>query len=467
MSGALVGALIVPGKPHPLLCPEANPGYRALRQGFEAARGFLAEVGAERLVLYSTSWLSVIGHQVQARPEPEWVHVDPQWHALGAIPYKLRMDPELARATQRAASARGLHARTVDYHGFPVDTGSVVALQLLDPERRLPATVVSCNLYADRTETLVLGKAARDAVEAIGRRTVAVAVTGLSHRHFTTPIDPAQDRIATARDDEWNRKLLELLGEGRLEDVSQLAREVTRQVQVDQKLKAIWWLAAVMGQHNGFEGKVLSYAPIWGTGAAVVTLRPSPGRAIDKEYDEADAEVFAGERGVLDRAEGPAPAPAAVTVPAPSVGPPAGPLRNEPVTTDRAPKPVGPYPHARRVGPLVYVSGIGPRQPGSGSIAGGPIRDEWGAALAYDVRAQTRQTIENLKAILEAAGTSLERVVDATLFLVDMDRDFAAVNEVYGQYFWKIQPTRTTVAVTALPTPIAVELKVVALAGDA
>jgi 2-aminomuconate deaminase len=135
------------------------------------------------------------------------------------------------------------------------------------------------------------------------------------------------------------------------------------------------------------------------------------------------------------------------------------------VHTDRAPVPVGPYPHARRVGDLLFVSGMGPRQPGTDEIPGGPIQNAQGQPLDYDVAAQTHAVIENIRRVLEDAGSRLEDVVDVTVFLVDMDRDFRMFNEVYGQHFGAIRPTRTTVAVRALPTPIAVELKVIAWLG--
>lgn len=134
------------------------------------------------------------------------------------------------------------------------------------------------------------------------------------------------------------------------------------------------------------------------------------------------------------------------------------------IRTSAAPTPVGAYPHARRVGDLLFLSGMGPRQPGSGAIPGGPIRDPQKHPLPYDIEAQTRSVIENIRAVLEASGSSLEKIVDITVFLVDMDRDFPTFNRVYAEYFASIQPTRTTVAVSALPTPIAVELKVIALA---
>ena len=123
--------------------------------------------------------------------------------------------------------------------------------------------------------------------------------------------------------------------------------------------------------------------------------------------------------------------------------------RNAAVVSARAPRPLGPYPHARRVGNLLFLSGIGPRHRETEQIPEG-------------IEAQTRACIENIKAILEDAGSSLENVVDVTVFLTKIDSDFAAFNRVYGEYFDAIRPTRTTVGVVALPVPISVELKVIA-----
>ncbi|HEY8850215.1 MAG TPA: Rid family detoxifying hydrolase, partial [Thermoanaerobaculia bacterium] len=132
-------------------------------------------------------------------------------------------------------------------------------------------------------------------------------------------------------------------------------------------------------------------------------------------------------------------------------------------TTPNAPPPVGPYPHAKRVGDMLFLSGIGPRRPQTGEIPG-LIRDGAGSVIAHDIEVQTRATIENVRAILEEAGSSLEKVLDVTVYLTDMQRDFAAFNRIYGEYFGHVQPTRTTVGVESLPTPIAVELKVIAAA---
>ena len=466
MSHPIVKSVIVPGLPHPLLVPEQNPGWQQIRDGFEAARAEIAASGADVIVVYSTMWPSVIGHQMQARPEPEWVHVDDIFHGLGSIPYRFRMDADLAHAWVDRAKGRGLMARAVDYHGFPIDTGSVVALKLLNPDNALPAVIVSSNVYADRAETIVLGKALLDALEEQGKTACAVVVSTLSNRLFTDWIEPHEDRIHSPKDEEWNNKLLEFLADGRLEDVAQLSRVIHNQIRVHKvvNFKPMWWLAAVAGQHNRFDGAVHAYAPLFGTGGAVVTLTPSASSVGDKEFDEDDVEVYRGDRNVLDGPSTPAPARASATPGAPAA--PAPPRDGGTVHAAAAPKPVGAYPHARRVGDLLYLSGVGSRTPGTDAIPGGPVRDADGSPLDYDIEAQTRQCIENVRLILEASGSSLDRVVDVTAFLIDMDRDFAGYNAVYREYFEPIQATRTTLAIQALPTPIAVELKVVALSGD-
>ncbi len=465
----IVQGFIVPGIPHPLLCPDANEGWGRLRAGFERARQQIIESGAERILIYSTMWPSVIGHQIQADPEPEWVHVDELFHDLGSIPYTFRIDAAFGERFCSAAKDRGLQARTVAYHGFPIDTGSVVALKLLNPDNRIPASIVSSNVYADRAETIVLAKAAQDAVEADGKKTAVVVVMTLSNRLFTEFIDPKDDRIHSPKDEEWNQKLLEFLGEGRLEDVAQLSRTIQDQIRVRKvvNFKPMWWLSAVMGQHNNYDGEVLAYAPLYGTGGAVVSLTPSRASSGDREFDEEDVERYRGDRSVLgglDPSAKPTTSGPSLTARAVEPPPRATPVDGAQVNTDTAPAPVGAYPHARREGDLLFLSGVGPRQPITNAIPGGPIRDESGVPQDYDVAAQTEAVIENVRRILEAAGASLNDVIDVTAFLVDMDRDFKAYNEVYAKHFTSIGATRTTLAISALPTPIAVEFKVVARA---
>ena len=299
MKGEFLGGFIVPGKPQILLAPERNAGWTSLRESFGAARRAIEALKPDLLLLYSTQWPSIIGHQIQADPAPKWRLVDQDFHQLGTMHYDLRMDAEYAEVYEACAKKRGLTARTVNYRGFPIDAGTIVALQLLNPDNAIPASVVSCNMYADRAETIVLAKAALDAVQQSGKRAIAIAVTALSNRMWTTWIDPSEDRIYSRKDDEWNRKLLELLGQGRLEDVSQLARQFSHQAHADNKLKAIWWLSACLGQHNDFRGEVFDYQAVWGSGAALVGLTPDTVKGLDLEYDEDNTDFYQGDRNVL------------------------------------------------------------------------------------------------------------------------------------------------------------------------
>jgi 2-aminomuconate deaminase len=138
-----------------------------------------------------------------------------------------------------------------------------------------------------------------------------------------------------------------------------------------------------------------------------------------------------------------------------------GDLMTRKIDADKAPRPVGAYPHARRVGKLLFLSGLGPRVPGSDEVPGN-IHDETGRLIDYDIEAQTRQLIANLDAVLEASGASRDNLVDITVFLTDMQRDFSLFNRIYADHFSTAGPCRTTVEINALPTPIAVEFKCIA-----
>lgn len=138
---------------------------------------------------------------------------------------------------------------------------------------------------------------------------------------------------------------------------------------------------------------------------------------------------------------------------------------SNPINTDKAPKPMGLYPHAKRVGNLLFLSGVGPRAAGSGSEEAnipGLKFDKNGNYESFDFEAQCRSVFDNVRTILEEAGSSWDNLVDVTTFLTDMKRDFKTYNRVYAEYFNDVQPCRTTVEVNALPSPIAIELKCIA-----
>lgn len=132
--------------------------------------------------------------------------------------------------------------------------------------------------------------------------------------------------------------------------------------------------------------------------------------------------------------------------------------------SSRAPEPVGAFPHAKRVGDLLFLSGIGPRVRGSQEIPGVTLNAD-GKVVAYDIETQCRSVFENVRLVLEDAGAGWNDIVDVTVFLTDMRDDFPTYNRIYAEYFagaGNPNPTRTTVEVNALPTPIAIELKIIA-----
>jgi len=157
-----------------------------------------------------------------------------------------------------------------------------------------------------------------------------------------------------------------------------MARTFAAQAHADNKLKAIWWLSAVMGAHNKYRGTVHAYGPIFGTGSAVVSLTPSDSEVGGHEFDEDDVDYFSGDREVLevnpetpvyealDEEESSESSSESSSDDVASKAEGSGSV----VNTQKAPKPVGAYPHARRVGDLLFLSGVGPRQPGTDAIPG-------------------------------------------------------------------------------------------------
>jgi 2-aminomuconate deaminase len=131
------------------------------------------------------------------------------------------------------------------------------------------------------------------------------------------------------------------------------------------------------------------------------------------------------------------------------------------INSDKAPEPVGMYPHARRVGNLLFMSGVGPRERGTKKIPGVEL-DAQGNLISYDIEKQCHSVFKNVRLILEDAGLTWSDLVDVTVYLTNMKADFATYNRVYAEYFKDNQPCRTTLEINALPTPIAIELKCIA-----
>lgn len=140
-------------------------------------------------------------------------------------------------------------------------------------------------------------------------------------------------------------------------------------------------------------------------------------------------------------------------------------VHNQIINSEMAPEPVGAYPHARRIGDMLYLSGVGPRERGQKSIPGVTL-DEQGNITDYDISIQTESVFRNVRYVIEDAGGKWEDIVDVTVFLTNMKKDFPVFNKLYAEYFNGVNACRTTIEIGALPTPIAVELKVIAYLGD-
>ena len=132
------------------------------------------------------------------------------------------------------------------------------------------------------------------------------------------------------------------------------------------------------------------------------------------------------------------------------------------IESKNAPEPVGLYPHAKQVGQLLFLSGIGPRERGKNNIPGVKLNKN-GEVLSYDIKSQCHSVFRNVKTVLEDAGSSWDKLIDVTVFLTNMKDDFLIYNKIYSEYFKENQPCRTTVEISSLPTPIAIELKCIAI----
>lgn len=137
------------------------------------------------------------------------------------------------------------------------------------------------------------------------------------------------------------------------------------------------------------------------------------------------------------------------------------PIDMEKFNSSKAPEPVGAYPHARKVGNLLFLSGVGPRERGKKEIPGVEL-DLDGNIVSYDIEKQCHSVFNNIRAIVEDSGSSWDKIVDVTVFLTNMKDDFKTYNRIYAEYFKDNQPCRTTLEIKSLPTPIAIELKVIA-----
>lgn len=270
VSENLKKAFIVPGLPH--LAFDGNNGSdgwkelkAAMQKAGEAARAIQPDV----LVIYSAQWISVLGHSLQADPNPRGVHVDENWYDLGDFEYDFKVDVELSQEAEKLIQERGFATKMINYEGFPVDTGTLVVLKYFNPDNKIPVMIVSSNIYASAEDSRKLGEAIGEALKRSGKRAVLINCSALSHRFHTQDITPDQDTLASEADDQWNRKILDLIAAGKTAEVLKQAPDYVAAAGPEMQFKGFHWLMGALNQPE-IAGDVLAYGPIWGTGAAVV-----------------------------------------------------------------------------------------------------------------------------------------------------------------------------------------------------
>ncbi|MBW3606618.1 MAG: 2-amino-5-chlorophenol 1,6-dioxygenase subunit alpha [Actinobacteria bacterium] len=271
--GDVVGVALVPGLPH-LLADDPAPSWTALADATRTVGERICAASPDAVVLLSTQWFTVLGHQFQHDPNPRGTYVDENWYAYdyGHLRYDYPVDVDLIERWATGTERAGMQARLTRYDGFPIDTGTIVAGQLLDPDGRLAVAQVSCNLYAPAETMTRLAELGVEAAGHLGRRVVVVAVSGLSSGLIQRWITPDEDRILSAEHDRWNTRMLDLLTAGDVEAALAQRAAYAEAAAVDAQGRALAFLAGA--GLDGVRADVVAYGPIWGTGGAVVWWQP-------------------------------------------------------------------------------------------------------------------------------------------------------------------------------------------------
>lgn len=266
----VVGAWLVPANPL-LVLKREEPKYAELGAAMRRVARELEALEPDTLVIYSTRWFSVLDQLWQGRPRMAGLHVDENWHELGEVRFDLTTDVSLARACVSAAQRSGIASKLVDYAGFPVDSGTLTATALADPDGALPTLVVANNLYHDFAKTRTLGELTAAQAAQQGKRVVVLAVGGLSGSEFRAEVPFGEDRIASALDDDWNRRILKLITRRDTDELLRQLPDYVREAKVDMGFKQFAFALGALGGRLG-KAEVYAYGPQYGSGAAVVRL---------------------------------------------------------------------------------------------------------------------------------------------------------------------------------------------------
>jgi len=267
-NGSVIAGYLVPGLPH-LAFSDKLGGWKDLAKSYADAGARAKKTKPDVFVVYSSQWISVLGHSFQTKPTLQGSHVDENWYEFGELPYSIKVASTLGEKMAEKAKAKQLATKLVNFEGFPIDTGTIVSQRFFNPDGSVPVGIVSCNVYANYADSQKLGEATAEAIRESGLNAIAIACTGMSGRYFTKDIKPTEDRISDAKDDEWNRRILDMASSGKNKQVIESSGDFAAQTMADMGFKAFSWLMGVVGDPN-LKANVMGYGPIWGTGDAVV-----------------------------------------------------------------------------------------------------------------------------------------------------------------------------------------------------
>ncbi|WP_428422735.1 tRNA U-34 5-methylaminomethyl-2-thiouridine biosynthesis protein [Methylibium sp.] len=265
----VVSAFLVPGSPLPLLKPDNLPWGR-LAAAYQRAGRALAASRPDAVLLYSTQWYAVLDEQWLTRRKSAGVHVDDNWHEHGEMKFDIASDTELAHACVAASARIGVHARGVNYDGFPIDSGTISACALMGiGTSALPLVAASNNLYHSPEQTEKLGALAAACADDQGKRVAVVGVGELSSVAFSDQIELGADRISDPEHDKWNQRVLQLIESGDVPQLRRVLPDFAKEARADMGFKHFYWiLGALQGRFAG--ARVHGYGPLYGSGGAVV-----------------------------------------------------------------------------------------------------------------------------------------------------------------------------------------------------
>lgn len=263
----VVSAFLVPGSPLPYLRQDNAP-WQPLAAGYEKVREALQASRPDALLIYSTQWFAVLDQLWQARPHLTGEHVDENWYEYGDLTIDLRSDTDLVDACIAGCADIGIRAKGVNYDHFPVDTGTIVANNFVNPGGKIPLVIAANNLYHGPGETEKLAAMAVEQADKQGKRLAVLAIGGLSAAYFDEEIDIAEDRIRHDADDAANRQLLDALANGDRRSASEALGRFNETTKADMGMKHLSWLFGATGDFKG--AQLHAYGPTYGAGAAVV-----------------------------------------------------------------------------------------------------------------------------------------------------------------------------------------------------